>query len=168
MPAYYRERGDIKQIFIYILRKCDDYEDHQYKYLKEEEKKLDLCPICTKFFKCKSTTSNMLKIKLETDVSRGIKEIDKTKVDGTSFGEKKAFTIPWNATVVNVNIIDEDHRPLVTESLHEKFSQLECLHETRPGMEGNDDTTELAHQYICLMLIVYTLYSSTVRQPFLR
>ena len=34
MPAYYRERGDIKQIFIYILRKCDDYEDHQYKYLK--------------------------------------------------------------------------------------------------------------------------------------
>jgi len=45
-------------------------------------------------------------------------------VDGTSFGEKKAFTIPWNATVVNVNIIDEDHRPLVTESLHEKFSQL--------------------------------------------
>ena len=41
-----------------------------------------------------------------------------------SFGEKKVFTIPNNATVLKAIIIDEDNRLLVTESLNDKFSQL--------------------------------------------
>ena len=34
-------------------------------------------------------------------------------------------------------------------------------HESRPGVEG-DDMTELVHQYICMMLIVYTWYRSFI------
>ena len=45
-------------------------------------------------------------------------------MDGMSFGEKKIFTIPNNATVLKAIVIDEDDRLLVTESLNDKFSQL--------------------------------------------
>ena len=44
-------------------------------------------------------------------------------MDGMSFGEKKVFTIPNNATVKAIAIY-EDNWLLLTESLKDKFSQL--------------------------------------------
>ena len=41
-----------------------------------------------------------------------------------SFGEKRVFTIPKNATSLKASVIDEENRLLVSKSLNEEFSQL--------------------------------------------
>ena len=51
-------------------------------------------------------------------------QIDRSKVDRVNFGEKTVFTIPSNAVVLKVIVIDDQDRLLVAESLDDKYSQL--------------------------------------------
>lgn len=161
------QKGKEKQIVVYIFKKSNHYTDAQLAYLEGEKEKLGLCWIFTKGFNCKDLSSNRLKIILKTEYSPRIKEIDRSKVDAMSLGVKKIFTIPSNATFLEAIIIDEEDRLLLNESLHDKVLQLLSSQESSPGVEG-DDMTELVHQYICMMLLVYTLYSSLMRQPLFR
>jgi len=50
-------------------------------------------------------------------------QIDRSKVDEMSNGEKKVLTIPKNATVLKAILIDEEDRLIVTKSLNDRFSQ---------------------------------------------
>lgn len=161
-------RGQAKQIFFYIFEKSNNSKDARLAYLKGEKVKFDLCWIFTKEFKWEDRSFNALNIILETaEYSPYTKKIDRRKVDGMSFGEKKVFSIPNNATFLKAIIIDEDNRLLLNESLHDNFSQLDSSRESRPGVE-RDDTIEPVHQYMCMMLIVYTLYISfTMQQLYL-
>ena len=62
------------------------------------------------------------------------------------------------------NLIEDTHTFLsLLSSILNSFFLKDSSHESRPGVE-RDDTIGPVHQYMCMMLIVYTLYISFTRQ----